>query len=563
MRARSSGVWLAIICCALTACGGGSGGGASGSPQAATYTISGFVDNMTAGTSIVLSDNGADLLTITTNENFTFPTALSSGSKYSVAVATQPAGQGCTVNAGSGTLGSGNVDNIIVQCEPKVTIGGTVTGLAQGASVALLDNGGDLMTVTSNTTFTFLTALAFDSNYQVTVDTQPAGQTCTVNYPSGTAPNNITNVIVQCTAESVLWSFGVGADGVNPAGAPLQASDGNFYGVTIAGGTYGRGMAYRLTPGGTETALWNFGGATDGSSPAGALILGADGNFYGTTNGGGQSGFGTVYRLTPEGTETILWNFGDVPNDGQNPQAGLLLANDGNFYGTTFNGGSAGMGTVFRVTPDGTESVLWNFWVTVGDGNNPTAAPIQGSDGNLYGTCQGGGTADWGTIYRITLDGAETVLWSFIPGEYTTSTDGTSPTGPLVQGPDGNLYGTTYDTAAVFEYHLAQQYENVLWHFGYSPGSLGSQDGSAAEAGLIVGQDGNLYGVTDYGGTTLGGTAFRITPDGLQTVLWNFGVGKDGSNVKSNMIQAADGAFYGVTFTGGANGRGTLYRLTP
>ncbi len=141
----------------------------------------------------------------------------------------------------------------------------------------------------------------------------------------------------------------------------LQASDGNFYGTTVTGGSLGGGTVFKLTPAGVETVLWNFGGVGDGTNPEqSGLIQGRDGSFYGTTSYGGAHNGGVVFKLTPDGVETVLWSFG-APNDGAYPQAGVIQGSDGNFYGTTTVGGTHNGGTIFKVTPAGVETVLWSF----------------------------------------------------------------------------------------------------------------------------------------------------------------------------------------------------------
>ena len=196
----------------------------------------------------------------------------------------------------------------------------------------------------------------------------------------------------------------VADDGINPQGAPVQGSDGNFYGVTLNGGSANAGTIYQINHQGLEIILHSFGDGTvanDGLHPVSALIQGADGNFYGTTPTGGAHGKGTVFKITPQGIETILYSFGSIANDGTNPAAALVQGLDGNFYGTTQNGGANGKGTVFQITSQG-ENVFYSFGAVTNDGANPVAALIQGLDGNFYGTTQNGGSANLGTLFQIT-----------------------------------------------------------------------------------------------------------------------------------------------------------------
>jgi uncharacterized repeat protein (TIGR03803 family) len=232
-----------------------------------------------------------------------------------------------------------------------------------------------------------------------------------------------------------LWSFTGNSDGADPVAGLVQGSDGNFYGTTGGGGANGNGTVFRVTPSGSLTNLWSFTGNSDGADPAAGLVQGSDGNFYGTTGGGGANGNGTVFRIAPSGSLTNLWSF-TVGSDGDWPGA-LVQGSDGNFYGTTYDGGAYGWGTVFRITPSGSLTALWSF--TGGnDGGLPVAGLVQGSDGNFYGTTGGGGANGNGTVFRVTPSGSLTNLWSF-----TGCSDGASPAAGLVQGSDGNFYGTT------------------------------------------------------------------------------------------------------------------------
>jgi uncharacterized repeat protein (TIGR03803 family) len=246
----------------------------------------------------------------------------------------------------------------------------------------------------------------------------------------------------------VLYSFGGGpTDGSQPVGSLIQGVDGNFYGTTGFGGnTNNSGTFFRITPTGIETLLYSFKGGTagDGVYPNGSLIAGSDGNYYGTTNNGGAfgqtcGGCGTVFKVTPAGAETVLYSFGGSNRDGVNPNSGLVLGTDGNFYGTTGEGGAHIYGTAFRLTPTGVETVLYSFSSTDAEGFYPRAGLLLGSDGDLYGTTSSGGKNNNGTVFKITPTGVETVIYSLGTG----ITDGEDSVAALIQGTDGNLYGTT------------------------------------------------------------------------------------------------------------------------
>ena len=232
---------------------------------------------------------------------------------------------------------------------------------------------------------------------------------------------------------SALHSF-ADTDGASPHAGVIQADDGNFYGTTSEGGQHGFGTVFRMTPAGTVTTLLDFANDTDGAFPQVSLVQATDGNFYGTTLSGGAGSQGTVFRITSSGTLSTLFSF-DLGADGGNPFASLIQAADGNFYGTTAGGGAGGFGTVFRITPSGTLTTLHGF--TGADGSSALAELIQAPDGNFYGTTETGGENDDGTVFRVTPSGVVTTLHSF------AGNDGNAPFAGLLRATDGNLYGST------------------------------------------------------------------------------------------------------------------------
>jgi|GEM_PF-619849 len=372
---------------------------------------------------------------------------------------------------------------------------------------------------------------------------------------------------------TILYSFVGSPDGAVPLAGLVQGSDGNFYGTTGGGGTSNVGTVFRITPGGGYTMLYSFGGyPTDGASPYAGLVQGSDGNFYGTTlSGGTNNGFqcswgcGTVFRISPGGGYTMLYSFGGAPYeaypvdsyDGSNPGGGLVQGSDGSFYGTTENGGTSGVGTVFRISPSGSEAILHSLYGG-NEGCCPVGGLVQGTDGNFYGTgyTSGENGAGDGTVFRISPSGAYTVLYSFpqYPG------DGGLPYG-LVQGNDGNLYGTTaqggtygYGDGTVFRISPSVTYTSLYSFMGF--------DGFEPKAGLVQGSDGNFYGTTWYGGTYEYGTVFRISPCGTYTNLYSFvGPPGDGGYPGAVLVQGSDGDFYGTTTAGGTNNDGTVFKL--
>jgi uncharacterized repeat protein (TIGR03803 family) len=393
-------------------------------------------------------------------------------------------------------------------------------------------------------------------------------------------------VFVFCAATAIaspaqtlttLVDFEV-ANGALPSTMSLvQGFDGNLYGTTPFGGAnenavcdiYNNGSpdcgtVFKITPGGTLTTLYSFCALTncsDGDVPIAGLIQGADGSFYGTAYGGGDSGYGTVFKITPGGTLTTLHSFDST--DGANPAAALFQGNYGVLYGTTVNGGAKGYGTVFKITPGGALTTLHSFGGA--DGANPWGVLIQATDGNFYGTAYGGGDSGYGTVFKITPGGTLTILHSF------DSTDGANPDAGLVQATDGNFYGTTVQGASggcsgvgcgsVFRITPAGKL-TALFSFDYS----GS--GVLPYPGLIQATDGNLYGAVWTGPADVGaeGAVFGITTKGGFTDVAGFN-GADGAGPVGELLQATNGILYGTTGNGGNDGCnfsgcGTVYSLS-
>ncbi len=338
-------------------------------------------------------------------------------------------------------------------------------------------------------------------------------------------------------------------DGAAPSAGLVQGTDGNFYGTTTTGGANNKGTVFKITPSGTVTVLHSFAGPpNDGNGPTAGLIQASDGNFYGTTEFGGSNGTGTVFKITPSGTVTILYSF--ACSDGCSPLGGLIQASDGNFYGTTSFEGTSSRGTVFKITPSGTVTILYSF--VCSDGCYPRGGLVQGSDGNFYGTTSLGGASNKGTVFKITPNGTLTFLHTF------EGSDGNGPYAGLIQASNGNFYGTTYaggasDDGTVFEITPQGALTTIY--------SFDGTHGNGPMAALVQASDGNFYGTTYLGGANDRGTLFEITPQGALTTLHSFN-GGDGSDPEAGLVQASDGNFYGTTFAG-ASGHGTVFKLTP
>jgi uncharacterized repeat protein (TIGR03803 family) len=321
----------------------------------------------------------------------------------------------------------------------------------------------------------------------------------------------------------------------------------------------------------TYTVLYNFG--TNAGAPSepeeGVLAQGRHGNLHGTTPIGGANGVGAVFgQIAPDGTLVLLYSLDTTT--GSYPQGGLTLGTDNNFYGVTYGGGTFGYGTIYKVRPTGSSyTVLYNF--TGGsDGALPAAPPVQGTDGNFYGTAAAGGSCairsqGCGTVYKVTSSGSFTLLHQF------DGIDGDGPGAPLVQGTDGKFYGTTGyggnttgDKACqsgapgcgvIFKITRAGKL-TVLHNFRPSRGQNPS-------CGLLQGSNGSFYGTTLYGGAAGAGVIFEITPAGDFTVLHNMDGAADGAYPYASLVEATDGNFYGVAAGGGGNSSsGTFFKIS-
>jgi uncharacterized repeat protein (TIGR03803 family) len=352
-------------------------------------------------------------------------------------------------------------------------------------------------------------------------------------------------------------------DGTYPTAGLVQATNGDLYGTTYDGGANREGTVFKITPSGKLTTLHDFDGL-DGYEPIAGLVQGTDGNFYGTTEYGGANGDGTVFKITPNGTLISIYSFCSQANctDGASPYfTRLVQATNGNLYGTTEYGGANGDGTVFRITPSGTLTTLHSF--DRRDGYEPIAGLVQGIDGNFYGTTSNGGLG-FGTIFQISASGTLKTLHIF------DRADGSGPTGALVQGTDGNFYGTTFEGGShggcrnrcgtIFK--IARSGMLTTLH------SFDFTDGRNPFAGLVQGTDGNFYGTTLSGGANDGGTIFKITPNGTLMTLYNFcsqiskGNCADGVTPYAGLSQDTNGDFYGTTEGGGTNDAGTVFSLS-
>jgi uncharacterized repeat protein (TIGR03803 family) len=364
--------------------------------------------------------------------------------------------------------------------------------------------------------------------------------------------------------EIIFW----GTNGEYPVAPLVQGTDGNLYGTTSSegGGGHGSGTVFRVTPSGTMNAIHTFceqSSCTDGAYPASGLALATDGNLYGTTNSGGANGAGTVYRITPDGKFSTLYSFcpkGNC-NDGALP-GGLIQATNGNLFGTTSSGGSKGEGTIFEMTLEGTLTTLHTFCEKVGctDGAVPLGTLVEGSDGNFYGTTNGGGANNnRGTVFKMTPAGTFTTLYSFCAAP--NCADGAAPYAGLVQGANGNFYGTTAYGGAdigicksegcgtVFEITPLGKLTNL---HTFCENSSYCSDGEVPIGALMLATNGNFYGTTAYGGGD-GGDIFEMTPTGGLAPWCDFGggFGVGPATPQAGVVQGTDGNLFGTSENGG------------
>jgi uncharacterized repeat protein (TIGR03803 family) len=376
-------------------------------------------------------------------------------------------------------------------------------------------------------------------------------------------------VLAACAAqaqnynEETIYSFRGSPDGANPYGGVTQDSAGNLYGTTYQGGHYNLGTVFKLDTAGKETVLHSFGGQQDGAYPMGVtLVLDSAQNLYGTTSDGG-GGYGVIFTMNARGKETVLrilkqWN-------GATPYASVIRDADGNVYATAAAGGGENGGVVFKVTGVRKGKILHSFMG--GEyGRYPEAPLVEDAKGNFYGTTYYGGSC-CGIVFKLNKNGSETPLHSFTSGN---GVDGFYPEAGLVLDGAGNLYGTTsqggvggINGGAVFKVDTAGN-ETVLHTFdgadGWSPG-FGS---------LLRDSDGNLFGTTQGSGTGCQetcGSVFELTPKSgggwTATVLYTFSGGSDGGAPLAGLIQDGAGNLYGTTSAGGAYGYGVVFKLSP
>jgi uncharacterized repeat protein (TIGR03803 family) len=369
-------------------------------------------------------------------------------------------------------------------------------------------------------------------------------------------------MIITGTLTTLCSFTGTGGayPGAGPATGLVQGSSGSFFGTAQSGGASNDGDVFAVTSQGAFAALCSFTGSTSqsgspiGASPRSHLIQATDDYFYGTTMLGGTGNGGTVFRVSQGGGSASLLTF--TGSNGLEPTAGVIQATNGNFYGTTEYGGAYGKGTVFMITSGGSLTTLCSFTGT--NGAYPVGGLIQTTSGTFYGTTSQGGNVGDGTAFKITSSGSLTTLCSF------SGTNGAYPMAGLALATDGNFYGTTYEGGTAGDgtiFRLATSGSlTMLCSF---TGVGGANPGEYPEGALIQGNDGNIYGTTSIGGAANYGMLFNIALSGSLTPLYSFEDGSDGAEPLCSLMQVSNGGFMGTASAGGANGLGTVYTFVP
>lgn len=375
----------------------------------------------------------------------------------------------------------------------------------------------------------------------------------------------------------LIYSFAGSADGEYTDTELVMDSAGNLYGTSVQGGTFGGGTVFQVTPAGVHTVLYNFMGAADGGEPYKGVTLDAHGNLFGTavTGGGGscEGGCGVVFMLANSGGG---WNFSVIHtftgSDGSGPGSPVSIDKNGNVYGTTPTGGANGMGTVYKLRPNGTGGwgmrVIHTFTGGADGGGGSAGRLLIDAGGNLYGACTVGGVNGFGTVFKMSSVQGQ---WQFATlYAFTDSPDGALPYGGLVFDKLGNLYGTTYyaganDLGTVYKltHSNGAWTESVLYSF------KGGTDGASPISSLAADPAGNFYGTTSDGGAAACscGVIFKITRGATgkwtESVVYRFPGSPNPGFAYNGMVGDSAGNFYGATVHGGSGNDGAIYKFTP
>ena len=439
-----------------------------------SFTLGGSISGLTSS-GLVLT-NSSDTLTITPNSStFTMGRSVAYGGAYNITVQNQPTGQTCSVANGSGTMNSSNITAVNITCSiNSYTISGNITGL--NTSGLKLTNSDTVTAASSATGFTFTNRVAYGGSYSATISSQPKGQFCT-----------ISNISVTCTSPTVhiIHSFAGGMNDGGGATTIIQGADGYLYGVSPTGGgplyqgLDGCGLIFKMSTSGSTSILYSFDPSGNaGYYPTNSLIQASDGNFYGFTSGGGTGGFGALFRITPAGVLTVLNSFTSTSNP-----RGLIQGSDGNLY-CIMSATSGNFSRLTQFTLAGVRTDIFIFKGSTTSSGGPLSF-VQGTDGNFYTGSSDGGASNNGTISKITPSGTETILLSL--GGVATNAFG------IMQASDGYLYVTTSGGGAnlvgmVFKISTTGSNSSILHNFQNI-----ASDGVEPQTSLIQGTDGKQW----------------------------------------------------------------------
>lgn len=374
------------------------------------------------------------------------------------------------------------------------------------------------------------------------------------------APNQI-----HAQSFSVLHNFTGGSDGGFPLDGFAVDSSGNLFGTTSTGGSSGTGVVFEISQSGQQQVLYSFKGGSDGANPNARLIFDASGNLYGTTYAGGTHGLGTIFQVTRAGQETVLYSFAGGA-DGANPESKLVFDTVGDLYGTTFAGGAYGGGTAFVFTKGGVEKVLHSFGNGT-DGANPVAGLTLTKKWGIFGTTSAGGAHGYGTVF---------VIWPTTSGwqemtlhDFALQGDGGTPYGGLVFDQSGRLYGTTTAGGQGGESGGGTIFNLTPTTSGWNFSVLDVLAGwgiSGTYRNLLLDASGNIYATTHCDGNYGAGTVYKLTSAGSSWTydqLYTFTGGNDGLFSFSNLVFDQQGNLYGTTKNGGTNGYGVVFKIIP
>jgi uncharacterized repeat protein (TIGR03803 family) len=359
---------------------------------------------------------------------------------------------------------------------------------------------------------------------------------------------------------STIWQFSTaGGEPWVPLGPLAPDRFGNLYGATAFGGDANRGVIYRIHQNGTAFEIVRNIPLTTNTAVVREIIVASDGNLYGTSSPNGFPGPGTLFKLAPDGSGfSMLQTFNPVQGDGSSPLCRITEGSDAKLYATTRRGGPGGSDAVFRINKDGSGyEILRVFGQIVADGHFVENPVMEASDGRLYGVTSGGGTNNAGTVFRLNRDGiGYAQLYSF----KADPSDGIYPSGRLLEASDGFLYGVTayggyFNMGTIYKLRKDGTDYAVIWRFTDTFSRISSMAGGP----LLEGNDGALYGATQQGGNYHSGFIFKINKDGTAfTQLHHFDGTSSPSAPSAGMVRGSDGAFYG---THGIGSEGVLYRF--